>query len=86
LFDQSRFAIIAAMSTITIERKEYRALKAAKARLEMLSNQYSRQRHAGGTPLADLVGVLSDALELKGKTSVEVQHMIPKLWHQKRSS
>ena len=34
---------------------------------------------------ADLVGVLSDVPELRGKTSVEVQHMLPALWNGKRS-
>lgn len=30
--------------------------------------------------LADLEGLLEDVPELKGKSSVEVQHMIPKIW------
>lgn len=35
-------------------------------------------------PFEDLVGVLKDVPEFKGKTSVEVQHMISDLWGGKR--
>ena len=30
-----------------------------------------------------LIGALADVPEFKGKTSVEVQHMIPKIWAEK---
>jgi hypothetical protein len=32
---------------------------------------------------ADFVGVLKDVEEFQGKTSIEVQHMIPDLWMEK---
>ena len=31
---------------------------------------------------ADFEGILSDVPEFKGKSSVEVQHMIPKVWEE----
>jgi len=67
------------MNTVTIEKKEYQTLKAAKVRLEALSNQYAPSRRVGAR-LADLVGILNDVPTFKGKTSVEIQHLIPKLW------
>ena len=74
------------METITISKKEYHALKQAKARLEALSH---RQRRSTGRKtqesFADLVGALSDVTEFKGKTSVEVQHMIRDLWTKRPS-
>lgn len=77
------------MDTITVNTKEYRILKAAKARLDALFNVRPRKSVSLRTKresFADLVGALGDVPELKGKTSVEVQHMIPALWHKKRSS
>ncbi len=64
-------------------REEYRALKQAKARLDALSNvrKPKAARRRGG--FADFVGVLKDVEEFKGKTSVEVQHMIPDVWMEK---
>ena len=75
------------MDTVTINKKEYRALRAAKERLEALFNVKAQKPtpQVKRESFADLVGVLSDVEEFKGKTSVEVQHMIPTLWHEKRS-
>ena len=75
------------METTTIDTKEYDALKVAKRRLEALSNMKVKQRHitTGHPSFADLVGVLGDVPGLRGKTSVEVQHMIPAVWSGKHS-
>ena len=73
------------MDTITISKKKYRELMAAKSRLDALSNV-----HRGGgarkprESFADLLGGLSDVEALKGKTSVEVQHMIRDIWNEKK--
>ena len=74
------------MNTITIDKKEYRELKAAKERLEALQNAGTKKYtpRAQHESFADLIGALSDVKEFKGKTSVEVQHIIRDLWHQKR--
>jgi hypothetical protein len=71
------------METITISKKKYRELVAAKARLDALSNvrKPKAARRTGG--FADFVGVLKDVEAFKGKTSVEVQHMIPDVWMEK---
>ena len=78
------------MDTITINKKEYKELQAAKDRLERLLNIKSKQGlsspRAKRESFVDLVGALSDVEQFKGKTSVEVQHMIPDLWSKKRSS
>ena len=71
------------MDTVTIKTKEYRALKAAKVRLEALLNTHKPDHRAKRTRLEDLVGILSDVKAFQGKTSVEVQHMIPELWQGK---
>ena len=75
------------MDTVTINKKEYRALRAAKERLEALFNVKTHKPtpRVQRESFADLVGVLSDVEEFKGKTSVGVQHMIRNLWHEKRS-
>ena len=73
------------MNTVTIDKKEYRALRAAKERLEALLNKRKPRVREKHTSLNDLVGVLSDVEAFKGKSSVEVQHMIPDLWTRKRS-
>lgn len=74
------------MDTVTIEKKEYQALKAARARLEALTNRHTPVRRAPASSLSDLVGALRDVPAFKGKTSVEAQHMIPALWRNRRSS
>ena len=58
---------------------------AAKARLQALFNIKSRKNRLGAkhTTVDDLVGLLSDVKMFKGKTSVEVQKMIPELWSKK---
>jgi predicted CopG family antitoxin len=71
------------METITISKKEYRALKQAKARLDALSNVTKPKAARRRGSFADFVGILKDVEEFKGKTSVEVQHMIPDLWMEK---
>ena len=76
------------MDTVTIPKKEYRELKQARDRLGKLLNvtikRYppSRKRES----FTDLVGALSDVKEFKGKSSVEVQHMIPELWSRRKRS
>jgi predicted CopG family antitoxin len=71
------------METITISKKKYRELMAAKARLDALSNVKKPKAARRRRSFADFVGVLKDIEEFKGKTSVEVQHMIPDLWMEK---
>jgi hypothetical protein len=71
------------METITISKKEYLELVAAKARLDALSNVKKPKTARRKGSFADLVGVLKDVEEFKGKTSVEVQHMIPEMWAKK---
>ena len=87
---QENSVIQKTMDTITINKKEYRELQIAKDRLETLLNIKSRQHlsspRAKHESFTDLVGALSDVEQFKGKTSVEVQHMIPDLWSKKRSS
>jgi predicted CopG family antitoxin len=73
------------METITISKKKYRELMAAKARLDALSNVHKRQSmRKTRESFADLRGGLSDVEALKGKTSVEVQHMIRDIWNEKK--
>jgi predicted CopG family antitoxin len=74
------------METITISKKEYRTLKQAKAQFEALSNvKRNSTKRKTQESFADLVGALSDVKEFKGKTSVEVQHMIRDLWTNRTS-
>ncbi|MDP3772225.1 MAG: hypothetical protein Q8Q94_02530 [bacterium] len=75
------------MNTVTITKKEYRELKTAKRRLDELSNIPPKKRSSVATEesFADLVGALSDVEEFKGKTSVEVQHMVPEIWSKRTS-
>ena len=71
------------METVTISKKKYRELVAAKSRLDALSNVKKPKVARRRGSFADFVGVLKDVEEFKGKTSVEVQHMIPDLWMEK---
>ena len=71
------------METITISKKKYRELIAAKARLDALSNVKKSKVARRRGSFADFVGVLKDVEEFKGKISVGVQHMIPDLWMEK---
>ena len=71
------------METITISKKKYRELMAAKARLDALSNVKKQKITQRRGSFADFVGVLKGVEAFKGKTSVEVQHMIPGLWMEK---
>jgi hypothetical protein len=77
------FGTMESMETITISQKEYKALKAAKARLDALSNVKKPTGQVQHISFADLRGALRDVKEFKGKTSVEVQKMIPALWSKK---
>ena len=71
------------MDTVTISKREYQKLKAAQARLDALSNVRKPKSNIHRASFADLHGALRDAKEFKGKTSVEVQKMIPELWRKK---
>ena len=71
------------METITISKTEYRKLKAAKDRLDALSNVRKPKGKIQHMSFADLRGALRNVKEFKGKTSVEVQNMIPELWSKK---
>jgi predicted CopG family antitoxin len=71
------------METITISKKKYQELMAAKARLDALSNVKKPKATQRKGSFADFVDVLKDVEEFKWKTSVEVQHMIPDLWMEK---
>ena len=73
------------METIAISKKKYRELMAAKARLDALFNikPWRNGFKAKHTTVDDLVGMLRDVKMFKGKTSVEVQKMIPELWAEK---
>ena len=71
------------MDTVTISKNEYRKLKAAQARLDALSNVRKPKGIIQHVSFADLRGALRDVKEFKGKTSVEVQKMIPELWSKK---
>ena len=71
------------METITITKSEYRKLKAAKDRLDALFNVRKPKGKVQHVSFADLRGALRDVKEFKGKTSVEVQKMIPELWSKK---
>ena len=71
------------METITISKNEYQKLKAAQARLEALSNIRKPKDAIHKISFADLRGALRNVREFKGKTSVEVQKMIPELWSKK---
>lgn len=68
------------METVTITKKEYQKLQAAKARLDALSNVSKLKTTQQEGRFADLVGALRDVEEFKGKTSVEVQHMSRDIW------
>jgi hypothetical protein len=67
------------LDTVTISKKRYRELVAAKDRLDALSNMHKPTGKVQRVSFADLRGVK----EFKGKTSVEVQKMIPELWSKK---
>jgi predicted CopG family antitoxin len=71
------------METITISKKKYQELMAAKARLDALSNVKKPKATQRKGSFADFVDVLKDVEEFKWKTSVEVQYMIPDLWMEK---
>ena len=71
------------MDTVTISKKKYRELVAAKVRLDSLSNIRKPKGNMQRVSFADLRGALRDVEEFKGKTSVEVQKMIPELWSKK---
>jgi hypothetical protein len=71
------------MSNVTISKNEYRKLKAAQVRLDALSNVRKPKGKVERVSFADLRGALRDVEEFKGKTSVEVQKMIPELWSKK---
>ena len=71
------------MDTVTISKKKYRELVAAKNRLDALSNVKKPHLHTRRGSFADLVGALKDVKDFRGKTSVEVQHMVPELWMEK---
>jgi hypothetical protein len=71
------------MDTVTISKKKYRELVAAKDRLDALSNMRKPKGKAQQVSFADLRGALGGVKEFKGKTSVEVQKMIPEVWSKK---
>ena len=71
------------MDTVTISKKKYRELVAAKVRLDALSNMRKPKGKVQQVSFADLRGALRGVKEFKGKTSVEVQKMIPELWSKK---
>jgi hypothetical protein len=71
------------MDTVTISKREYQKLKAAQARLDALSNVRKPKSNVHRVSFADLRGALRDVKEFRGKTSVEVQKMIPELWSKK---
>ena len=74
------FGTVGDMDTVTISKREYRKLKAAQARLDALSNVSKPKSKVQRVSFADLRGALRNVKEFKGKTSVEVQKMIPELW------
>ena len=75
------------MDTVTISKKKYRELIAAKARLDALSNvNKGNSIRKPRESFADLRGALSDVEAFKGKTSVEVQHMIRDIWSEKNTN
>lgn len=71
------------MDTVTITKKKYQELMAAKVRLDALSNIRKPKGKIQQVSFADLRGALRNVKEFKGKTSVEVQKMIPELWSKK---
>ena len=71
------------MDTVTISKNEYQKLKAAQARLDALSNVRKPKSNVHHVSFADLRGALRNVKEFKGKTSVEVQHMIRDIWNEK---
>jgi len=71
------------METVTISKREYQRLKDAQARLDALSNVSKPKSNVHRVSFADLRGALRGVKEFKGKTSVEVQKMIPELWSKK---
>ena len=73
------------METVTISKKEYSRLKASHERLQALSNIKPRRNGSGTkhTTVKDLVGILKNVPMFKGKSSVEVQKMIPEIWSRK---
>jgi hypothetical protein len=71
------------MNTVTISKNEYRKLKAAQDRLDALSNMRKPKGKGQHVSFADLRGALRGIKEFKGKSSVEVQKMIPELWSKK---
>jgi hypothetical protein len=68
------------MDTVTISKKKYRELVAAKVRLDVLSNVRKPKGKAQQVSFADLRGALRGVKEFTGKSSVEVQKMIPEMW------
>lgn len=71
------------MDTVTISKKKYRELVAAKVRLDSLSNVRKPKGKVQRVSFADLRGILKNVKEFKGKSSVEVQKMIHELWSKK---